>query len=247
MTGEPFLAACFTALIAVAARAVTFTQDARCPTPRLLISAGLSLMASVAVFELDVRLGVALVFVLAQTLVPLATERSNARLDWRIALLPLAAVDALLPAEFVPHVWQPWLVAWRWLKTGPVASGLLAQVEPRFVVVHASGLLLCLADCNLILRKLLDLLKVHPPTATVGPVDPATYLRGGLVGAIERLLIYIFAANGAFNAIAFVITAKGIVRYQEIMQHHSAEYVLVGTLLSTLMAMVLGMLFVHLA
>jgi hypothetical protein len=68
-----------------------------------------------------------------------------------------------------------------------------------------------------------------------------------LVGAIERLLVYIFASNAAFNAIAFVITVKGIVRYQEIIKTHSAEYVLIGTLLSTLMAMLLGMMFVHLA
>jgi len=59
------------------------------------------------------------------------------------------------------------------------------------------------------------------------------------------MLIYVFAANAAFNAIAFVITVKGIVRYQEIVKNHSAEYVLIGTLISTLMAMLIGMLFVR--
>ncbi len=98
------------------------------------------------------------------------------------------------------------------------------------------------------MRSSLRILKIEPPTEPDGtqsteyqPVPP----RGARWGGEESCLIYLFAANAAFNAIAFVITVKGVVRYQEIMKNHSAEYILVGTLISTLIAMLLGMLSVH--
>jgi hypothetical protein len=138
-------------------------------------------------------------------------------------------------------------MAWSWLRTVPIGSDLFARIAPRFVLAHATGLVLCLCDGNQLLRGCLRWLNITPPTKSTEPQpdDPSQYLRGGLVGAVERLLIYVFAANSAFNAIAFVITVKGIVRYQEIVKNHSAEYVLVGTLISTLIAMLLGMLMIH--
>jgi hypothetical protein len=160
--------------------------------------------------------------------------------------MPSLLIPFLSPAALTPLVRESWLDAGTWLRMRPVGSELFAGISVRFVCAHGMGLLLCLSDCNLILRSLLRALDVSPPAPDVD-VDPSQYLRGGLVGAVERLLIYVFAANDAFNAIAFVITVKGIVRYQEIVRHHSAEYVLIGTLLSTLLAMLIGMLFALIA
>lgn len=239
------------ALIAVATRAVAFLSDDRCSLRRLLILAFLSAAATAGVARMDAAFWLSMVsVVLPQTLLPLITERFRSRVAWRLLLLPLVAVPFLLPTAYTPHTRKMWSVLLRWFQTVPAGHALFAKIVPTLVFTHLAGLILCLSDGNQFLRSTLRLLGISPPaveSSEARPPDAAQYLRGGLVGAVERLLIYIFAANAAFNAIAFVITVKGIVRYQEIVKNHSAEYVLVGTLLSTLMAMSLGMLFVHAA
>jgi len=241
-----------TALVAIAVRAVAFLSDERCSWQLLLTLAVLSVAVSAVFLRLDAFFLIAMICVLPHSLLPLHTERFHLRwrVAWRMVLLPLVVAPFLLPPAFAPHARNLWSTVLHWVQTVPTGRGLFAKFVPTFVVTHVAGLILCLSECNQVLRSMLRLLGISPPSAqppSAGkePTDAGQYLRGGLVGAVERLLIYIFAANGAFNAIAFVITVKSIVRYQEIVKNHSAEYVLVGTLLSTLMAMSLGMLFVH--
>jgi hypothetical protein len=53
----------------------------------------------------------------------------------------------------------------------------------------------------------------------------------------------VFVFNGAFNAVAFILTAKSVVRFHDIVStKDAAEYVLIGTLLSTLTAIGIGLL-----
>jgi len=245
MTGSVPIAPYVTAWIAVTSRAVTFLADKPCPPRRLAGVAAASIVAMALCFRIELAFWLSLTCVLPNAIVPLLTEKSEARVGWRLMLLPTAIAPFLFPPDLAPILRGSWVTWWRWLQTEPIGAAMFSKIEPRFVVVHISGLLLCLSDCNLVLRGLLRLLGVSPPSTPAETVDPSQYLRGGLVGAVERMLIYVFAANAAFNAIAFVITVKGIVRYQEIVKNHSAEYVLIGTLISTLMAMLIGMLFVR--
>jgi hypothetical protein len=231
----------------VVSRALAFVSDARCPSWRLGITLAISIVVPSLAFQVDLRLVVALACIVPQVLLLFITERVETRIRWRLLLLPTIVAPFLLPPHLSPRISGPWITGWSWLRTAPIGSDLFAKIAPRFVLTHAAGLILCLCDGNLLLRSCLRWLKITPPTESTTPQsnDPSQYLRGGLVGAVERLLIYVFAANSAFNAIAFVITVKGVVRYQEIVKNHSAEYVLVGTLISTLIAMLLGILLVH--
>jgi len=63
------------------------------------------------------------------------------------------------------------------------------------------------------------------------------YNTGRVIGMLERIFIYSFAISGQFAAIGFILTAKGVVRYHEFEDRAFAEYVLIGTLLSALLAM----------
>jgi hypothetical protein len=69
---------------------------------------------------------------------------------------------------------------------------------------------------------------------------------GGLViGALERCLVLTFVLRGDFQAIGLILAAKGLIRYSEIKDAHDqkvAEYVLIGTMLSLLWAVGVGML-----
>ena len=65
---------------------------------------------------------------------------------------------------------------------------------------------------------------------------------GRLVGMLERLLIAVLTIGGHFGAIGFVLAAKSIARFKELEKRAFAEYYLLGTLLSCLIALAVGWL-----
>ncbi|MCX5737477.1 MAG: hypothetical protein NTZ61_03080, partial [Proteobacteria bacterium] len=69
--------------------------------------------------------------------------------------------------------------------------------------------------------------------------------RGGLwIGRLERSLIILFVLVGRYEAIGFLIAAKSVLRFGEVSrpgQRGEAEYVLVGTLASLLLALLTGL------
>jgi hypothetical protein len=73
-------------------------------------------------------------------------------------------------------------------------------------------------------------------------IDTAEYNRGRLIGELERLLLIASVAVGAYAAMAFIIAAKGLIRIKEFEDRNFAEYFLVGTLTSALIAFLVGLL-----
>ncbi|MBI2428369.1 MAG: hypothetical protein HYV29_06160 [Ignavibacteriales bacterium] len=65
---------------------------------------------------------------------------------------------------------------------------------------------------------------------------------GELIGIIERLLIVTFVIAGSFNAVAFTFAAKSIARYKELDNKDFAEYYLLGTTASVIVAVAAGIL-----
>ena len=65
--------------------------------------------------------------------------------------------------------------------------------------------------------------------------------RGKLIGYIERLLVIILTAIGAYQSIAFIIAAKSIARFKQLDDRNWAEYFLLGTLSSIFLGLVLGL------
>ncbi|OAA90943.1 DUF3307 domain-containing protein [Clostridium ljungdahlii] len=53
------------------------------------------------------------------------------------------------------------------------------------------------------------------------------------IGIFERFIIITLVINGAYQAIAFIFTAKSIARFRELEEKYFAQYYLVGTLFST--------------
>lgn len=73
-------------------------------------------------------------------------------------------------------------------------------------------------------------------------VDVAEYNRGRIIGAVERLIMAAMVAGGAFNALTFLIGAKGLVRSKRFEDPDFAEYFLIGTLSSAALAIACGLL-----
>ncbi|AWB26908.1 DUF3307 domain-containing protein [Halococcoides cellulosivorans] len=62
---------------------------------------------------------------------------------------------------------------------------------------------------------------------------------GSLIGTLERWIVLTLGLAGLWQAVALVVAAKSVARFEELKQRAFAEYFLVGTLSSVLVAFVL--------
>lgn len=115
----------------------------------------------------------------------------------------------------------------------------LNQREILSLQVLLFGGLLVMNEMNILLRYLLYALNLAPigKKKSRSKITDQQYNTGRVIGMLERIFIYSFAISGQFAAIGFILTAKGVVRYHEFEDRAFAEYVLIGTLLSALLAM----------
>ncbi len=74
------------------------------------------------------------------------------------------------------------------------------------------------------------------------PVDTIELNHGRLIGNIERLILVLFVANGQYTALAFFFAAKGLIRSKDIERRAWADYLILGSLTSFLVAVVAGLL-----
>lgn len=117
------------------------------------------------------------------------------------------------------------------------------------------GALLVTNEANLLIRLLLHGFRLTPPSgdkaaqqpslsqtpaANQPALDEREFNAGRVIGILERLLIYFFVLNAQYTAIGFVMAAKSFTRFRELEKRSFAEYVLVGTLLSALLAMLIA-------
>jgi hypothetical protein len=112
------------------------------------------------------------------------------------------------------------------------------------------GLLLLLNEVNFIIRYFFDLFSLVPKinvSEPVSAIDQREYNAGRVIGMLERILIYFFLLMGEFAAIGFIIAAKGFTRFKELDKREFAEYVLIGTLISSLFAIVVALFIKYLS
>jgi hypothetical protein len=80
-----------------------------------------------------------------------------------------------------------------------------------------------------------------PPETAADSLDVSEINRGRLIGNLERLILTIVVAAGSYAALAFLVAAKGLIRSEELKRLDFAEYFLVGSLSSALVALCCGM------
>lgn len=97
-----------------------------------------------------------------------------------------------------------------------------------------------------VVRGILDKAGTLPAVAGLqgdeAEIDHQEVSRGALIGALERWLLLLLAMVGSYGGIGFVVAAKGLIRSRDLQSHQYAEYHLVGTLTSTLLALAIGAL-----
>jgi hypothetical protein len=71
--------------------------------------------------------------------------------------------------------------------------------------------------------------------------DDTIAQRSHAIGYLERLLFAAMIIGGQYEALGFLIAAKGLVRSKELERHTFAEYFLIGTLASIAVAGFVGL------
>lgn len=124
------------------------------------------------------------------------------------------------------------------LYTGnPIDFGIF---DDRFWLVF-TGILLLTKPASIIIKNIISIWT--PESKEKG--DDSLVNAGNYIGILERLFVFCFLITGHFDAVGFLLGAKSIFRFGDLMQAKErklTEYVLIGTLLSFGLAMLTGFL-----
>jgi hypothetical protein len=109
------------------------------------------------------------------------------------------------------------------------------------------GFLMLANETNIGIRATFHHLKLEPRRNPAGledgdgGIDRRAYNAGRVIGILERWLMFmVVVAAVDLSALGFIIAAKGLARLKQLEDRQFAEYMLVGTLLSAVSAVVVG-------
>ena len=198
------------------------------------------------------------------TLAPNAASAAIAVLAFIVLLVPeiaytqrlnemrLAGTLLLLSALIVFH---PYLSQPSWLNVFDDPISWLESDNGSRVLWFLIGILILANEANLLIRSLFRITNLEPliitPTSETGTasrsndVDKREYNAGRIIGILERWLMYsVLVTSQDYTVIAIVIAAKGFARFRELDKREFAEYVLIGTLTSTLIAVAMAQILI---
>jgi len=160
-------------------------------------------------------------------------------------LVSLVVYFAALNVFFSPSIGlelSPRLVPFiRWI--GSVCLALARSGTTNWLRFHVTlaGAFLVINEVNTLVRYLFQVFNLEPKKEPGGgdeaAVDEEDYGAGRVIGILERVLVYHLVLNDQYSAIGLVLAAKSFTRFKDLEKRQRAEYVLIGTLASTLLAM----------
>jgi len=168
--------------------------------------------------------GILLVFALGATWAPWRRPgwRTPAQGLWAEAVVLLAAVVAAL---LLGRLVVPTDSGWRLGRMGLYAAAYWYACAGGIVMV----------------RLVLDLVPVASQPPQGGIAVPANELaRGRMIGVLERALALTLVLLGQYGALGLLIAAKALARFRALDDRDFAEYFLIGTLASLLLALLVG-------
>ncbi len=113
---------------------------------------------------------------------------------------------------------------------------ILANI--RFWLI-LNGFLFTIKEGTIIIRWALNSLRAVPLAKKGASItDTEEYERGKWIGILERSFIYFLVLFDQVGAIGLIIALKSLARFNELNQKSFAEYFLIGSLLSLLVATV---------
>ena len=107
------------------------------------------------------------------------------------------------------------------------------------IVVYVSAFIINISGGTVLVRAMLEQTGKLPLTEET-KLNKREYNVGRWIGGFERTLILIFVLINNYLAIGLVLTAKSAARFNDLSDREFAEYYILGTLMSTLVAIAVG-------
>lgn len=120
-----------------------------------------------------------------------------------------------------------------------ITEGLMLPEIPAYLWITVTGFILVTTPSSLVIKN------VIMKWSDIVAYDDHESLKGAgeYIGILERSLIYIAILGGHLQVIGFLIAAKSVFRFGDLTRtkdRRLTEYILVGTLLSFLTAILIG-------
>lgn len=114
-------------------------------------------------------------------------------------------------------------------------AGAIYEVVPGRGFLWFAGGLLYLKESNVFVRWFFHRLKSSATLEEQKSRDQTG--NGRVIGALERLLVYLFLISGQTLAVPVIVAVKALARFKRMEEDQGfAEYVMIGTFLSLLLA-----------
>jgi hypothetical protein len=172
---------------------------------------------------------------------------------------PISAVIVLVFA--LAATWAPWRrpggkhpATGLWIEAAALSVAVVVALQlARLAVPTRAGMAwgrvalyaaaywhACVGGMALV-RMVLDLVPVSAQPAKGGIAVSATEMaRGRMIGVLERALALTLVLLGQYGALGLLIAAKALARFRALEERDFAEYFLIGTLASLLLALGVG-------
>lgn len=92
------------------------------------------------------------------------------------------------------------------------------------------------------LRTLIATVRSQGPTTLVDELPLGT---GRWIGITERVMMMMMVALNAWQGVGFIIAAKSMARFQELNTREKGEYYIIGTLMSSIIGVAMGLLLIN--
>jgi len=102
------------------------------------------------------------------------------------------------------------------------------------IAVVGSGYVLVSVICGYLIKSMLGKFEKDAGGGLEGA--------GLVIGIIERVLVLTFVLVNQYTAITIIFAAKSIARFNELKDRKTAEYYLIGTLISITFATIIGII-----
>jgi hypothetical protein len=127
-------------------------------------------------------------------------------------------------------------LVWCGMIAPPAWLGIVHTVIPEVAWIWAAGALLATKESNVFVRWFFQRLKSTMTKEEQKNRDETG--NGRVIGALERLLVYVFLVGGHTLAVPVIVAVKALARFRRMEDDQAfAEYVIVGTFLSILLAL----------
>lgn len=162
-------------------------------------------------------------YTIAATLWPGQVDGSRRGRTLLLAELLIVAA-ALVAGNYLGKLVEPRTAGLWWGRAGLLAAAYLYACGRGMTVIRA-------------VLELPALQMRREEDRSAGAVELA---RGRAIGALERALTLTLVLLGQYTAIGLIIAAKSLARFRALEDREFAEYFLVGTLASLLLALLVG-------